>query len=160
MPHAEIRKWTLTFTHVEALSKTSWFCRGGGGGETSFGYKFVLLTSTSCNSCTGRFCVRVLNSGCCPVLQAELRNMTGLVKRGHASVFIGWPETGAVFPRSHSDETASLSVERECARERTHTFRVSARWPRVCVCVCVCATPGTLIHVRGRMRGIPHPHSL
>lgn len=51
--------------------------------KTYLAYKFILWRQQMrdcCNRGTGGFCIRMFNSGCCPVLQAELRNMTRLVK--------------------------------------------------------------------------------
>lgn len=59
----------------------------------------------------------LINHICSPVLLAELWACRGLLSQRHASFFSQWPETGTHLHSllSHSDDTASLSAERECA---------------------------------------------
>ncbi len=78
-----------------------------------------------------------INHVWCPVLRAEQLSMPRLVKlKGHASFFSQWPETGTHLHSllSHSDDTASLSVEKGMCVVRTHTSEV------VC-CMCVHVIP-------------------
>lgn len=58
----------------------------------------------------------LINHICSPVLRAELWACRGLLSQRHASFFSQWPETGTHLHSllSHSDDTASLSAEREC----------------------------------------------
>lgn len=74
----------------------------------------------------------------------------GLSSERHTPRFSQWPETGAHFDSllSHSDDTASLSVERECA------------WcEHIPLCLWTACDSRGVIHVSWRMSGIPRPHS-
>lgn len=129
MPYAEIRKWTLTFSHVEALSRTwtSWSCRK----KTSFGYKFTLGGAvTAAQADSVHVCLTLL-----AVLFYRLSCGTwrGLLKQTRLRLhLVTWNWYN--LPRSYSDETASLSFERECAWTHTSESKIDS-------CECGCATP-------------------
>lgn len=102
MPHAEIRKWTLTFSHVQALSGTQTFFRKQKNRLWGINSCYqVNKFSNRCDCCTGWFCTCTFNSARCPVLQAEPWNMQRLVKADTPPFSSRWPETGAVLSRRH-----------------------------------------------------------
>lgn len=112
MPHAEIRKWTLPFSHVQALSGTQTSCFFiQKKAKQLTNKKNRLLGINACyrvnefsnrgDCCTGWFCTCTFNSVRCPVLQAEPRNVQRLAKADTPPFSSRWPETGAVLSRRH-----------------------------------------------------------